>query len=174
MTTIAEFKKTTEQDLQTILSRLDPKEFYARLDNYLGEADRANTVDFYALLRRYHDAIDSQLAEVKKVVAHLEENILPDLLRDEDEFGMGVGFRTEKSPHLGYTVYIGTENYVSLPDKPAAFEFLRANDYASAIEESVHHKRLPSIYKEIVEKGIEIPPEMFRVSTKHKARLRNN
>lgn len=173
-TAISTLRSNLEEKSVSFYETLNPQKFYDQLDQFLTAADRADTVDYYVLVRRFHDAIDDRLSEMKKVITHMEENILPDILKDEDEFGMTTGFRTEKSPRLGYTVYVGTENYVSLPDKEAAFSFLRECQYGDAIEETVHHKRLPSIYREINEKGIDIPEGLFKVSTKHKARLRNS
>lgn len=170
---IAQIEADLAAKKEQIFKALDEGEYFHILDELQGLDDRADIIDYYVLLRRYHNSVEDKLAEVKKVIMQLEDNVIPDLLKDEDEFGMSTGYRTEKSPRLGYTVYVGTENYVSLPDKPTAFAFLREHEYGDAIEETVHHKRLPSIYREINEKGIEVPEGLFKVSTKHKARLRN-
>jgi len=143
------------------------------------DSDKA-TLDFFVVLDRGYKEIrggESTLASfsgLSEMRERLRKQTIPEMLKEEDEFGGFAGYRSEKSPRYGYSISVAQQNFVSVVDKDGAFKFLREHNYGDAIQETVNPQRLRSIYTELQDKEIEMPAETFKVSTVVSASVRKS
>ena len=133
------------------------------------QGSETDLMDLYAVIYSCHKDLEYALENLSKVKINLQENIIPKLLEEKDEFGMSSGYRGNKSEAFGYNLHVRVEQYPSLADQETGFQFLKERGYENAIKPTVHAQTLRSIYTELCKTEQEIPEGVFKVATKIRA-----
>jgi hypothetical protein len=142
------------------------------LPDVLKERPLGEAVDLVSAL---HDALkrltgdDGVLAGVKKRVNYVKEVTMPERFDAEQVKTFNTDrWRVTKTTKLMASINGQAGVY---PDghefagQPLAYGWLRDHDYGSLIKPTVNASSLSAAAKELVENGMELPEEMFRVHT---------
>ena len=123
-------------------------------DNPLGQA-----VDIIAQFDAVVGALEKATAELKSRLAYAKEVAMPTRMDDEECKTFNTDdFRVTRTARL----------FASIPgDKQeAAYAWLRENGYEALIKETVNSSALSGAAKELMEKGEELPEDLFSTHTK--------
>lgn len=147
------------------------------LPDVLREQSLGDMTDIFADLKLAMDRIGGDggaVAAVKKRIDYCREVVIPERLKDEDV----KSFNTERfrvtrtsrifasmNPEAG-VVPDGDTNHPDLIGLPKGFLWLRENGHESLLKLTVNASSLSSAAKELMEGGMELPEEFFRVHTK--------
>ena len=64
----------------------------------------------------------------------------------------------------GYRFSVSVRLSASIPDKELGFQWLRDNNLGDIIKPTVNAMTLASTAKELIEEGLELDPDLFKVS----------
>lgn len=112
----------------------------------------------------YHvQAIYEQLDETRKAIyAQLEgmsRNVIPEMMSEQ-------GIKTISLEDIGYRFTVNARLSASIADKAKGYDWLREHGHGDLIQETVNSSSLSAFAKSfIAEKGQDLPPEIFKVST---------
>lgn len=126
--------------------------------------DPAMLVMMSRRFRDIEDALDALRKRFNSVQGKLDESIIPDAFD---------GKVTTITSGEGDRGTVSTKVYASIPadNREAAYDWLRNNNYAEMITETVNASSLSSLAKEIMEENRELPDDIFRVHEKSKLSL---
>lgn len=141
------------------------EEINGLLPDVLKAMRRGELTDACRGYKALDDAYDWFDTERKKIYASIEEvsrQIIPEMLDENDvsnitlDYGEGLKYRFGKNQRLS----------CSMPDKEGGMDWLRENGGAGLIQLTVNASSLSSFAKDYAkEKGMDLPPEHFRLST---------
>lgn len=124
-------------------------------DNPLGQA-----VDVVAAFDTVVAALDKASSEIKERLAYAREVAMPARMDDEECKTFNTDdFRVTRTARI----------FASIPSdkQEAAYQWLRENGLEALIKETVNSSALSGAAKEMIEKGEELPEELFSTHTKN-------
>lgn len=114
-------------------------------------------LEAFKTLRDEHDKIDVERKKVNAKIEKLSRETIPELLRD-------LGTSNFKADELGYRFTLSNRVSASMADKERGMGWLRDHGYGDVIQETVNSSTLSSLAKELAEKNVELPPDLFKTS----------
>lgn len=111
----------------------------------------------FAEVRNLHARLKEIAADVNQLADHLSMELVPEAMR-------AAGFTTVN--HQVGRVTIGTRVSASMLDRAQAMQWLRDNELGSLIIETVNSQTLGAQAKDMLEKGAELPAEVFKTTVK--------
>lgn len=111
----------------------------------------------FAEVRNLHARLKEIAADVNQLADHLSMELVPEAMR-------AAGFTTVN--HQVGRVTIGTRVSASMLDREQAMQWLRDNELGSLIIETVNAQTLGAQAKDMLEKGEELPAEVFKTTVK--------
>jgi len=119
----------------------------------VGSDDHIEIIKHYDAMRQ----VNALIKESREVLGQIEETLsreqVPDALRKRE-------IRSITVEGVG-RVSLGRRWSASITDKPAGFEWLRANNHGGVIQETVNAQTLGALSKELGEAGHELPAPIF-------------
>lgn len=123
------------------------------------KAPMGKAIDVAAMLAKTVDNFEDSIKAFKAEIAKMKEVHLPERF-DNEEVST---FNTET-----FRVTRTMRTFASISgDQEEAFDWLRSNDYAGLIKETVNSSSLSAAAKELMENGRELPDDIFSVYNKN-------
>lgn len=119
--------------------------------------DHIEVIRHYDQLRQATALIKESREALEQIEMKLSREHVPDVMRAHK-------IKTITVEGVG-RVSLGTRWSASMPDKPAGFDWLRANNHGGIIIETVNAQTLAALAKELNEEGIDLPTPTFTTGT---------
>lgn len=153
-------KRNLDSEVPQILQKLDDVDDLRRdLDEQTRAAGwtLSHLITRYDQVRNLHARLKEIAADVNQLADHLSMEVLPEAMR-------AAGFTTVN--HEVGRVTIGTRVSASMLDREQAMQWLRDNELGSLIIETVNAMTLGAQAKDMIERGEELPHDIFKTSVK--------
>lgn len=122
-----------------------------------GEEVIADVAEYFVLVRRVFDTIETSKKELGKFKEYMSFQVLPDMFEAQNTKSL--------TTVSGYRVTIASRLSVKMLDKQEGFKWLREHNLGELIQETVNSGTLSAQVKAMIEnEGIEPPDYIFEVS----------
>jgi len=119
-----------------------------------------NVVDLASGLAKGFESFEATMKAYRGEIAKMKELHMPTRFDDEGVTTFNTDqFRVSRTTRVLASIIAD--------EKEDAFEWLRENDYEGLIKPTVNASSLSGAAKELMENGMELPDDMFRVHTKN-------
>lgn len=161
----ATIAKATTRTLEIVgYLGLIEKAVASTLPEFVALHPMGQAIDDFAALEDQVEALDKATSALKARMAYAREVSFPARMDAEESktFTAESGNRMTRTARVFASILTDATGAI----QARAFEWLRANDLAPLIKETVNSSSLSGAAKEMLENGRELPEDLFKVHTK--------
>lgn len=127
----------------------------------LADAELHDAFAHYKRVKDAYEDLDSVRKGVHAKMEVMKNTILPEKMRDAKTTK-----QTVEIGNVAYTFYLSTRVSASMLDKNGGMQWLRDEGHEGIITETVNASTLSAFAKSLLEEsGVELPEDLFKVST---------
>lgn len=149
--------------IDEIIDRLDMinRAIAANMPEFVTAAPLGDVVDMASEIAKVSEKLEKAAADIKSRISYTKEVSLPQRFdKDKVTTFNTERFRVTRLSRVLASIIGGEDG------KDEAFQWLRDNEYGSLIKETVNSSSLSAAAKEVMEKGMELPEDLFNTITK--------
>lgn len=131
----------------------------SRMADFCSKARMGEVVDTGSEIIKAFQNLEEDMKKLRGEISKMKEVHMPARFDDE-------GVTTFNTDRFRVTRSARVFASIISEDKDDAFQWLRDNEYGGLIKPTVNASSLSAAAKEMLENGMELPDDMFRVATK--------